>query len=55
MYIFFVFILSRWLVRVFDGNDNTKEGWVPASILNTKQEDNAIYGDRADDAKYRRE
>lgn len=45
----------RWYVRVFDGNDNSKEGWVPATILNAQPEDGDIFGDRADDAKYRRE
>lgn len=44
----------RWYVRVFDGNDSSKEGWVPASILDAQQMDNAIYGDRVDDAAYRR-
>lgn len=53
--IFILICISRWYVRVFDGNDNSKEGWVPASILNIQPEDSAIYGDRADDAKYRRE
>lgn len=45
----------RWLVRLFDGSDNQKEAWVPISILDTKQVDTAIYGDKADDAAYRRE
>lgn len=49
----------RWLVRAFDSVETTKEGWVPASILDadsTQQlTDKAIYGDRADDAAYRRQ
>lgn len=42
-------------MRLFDGSDNQKEAWVPVSILDTKQVDAAIYGDKADDAAYRRE
>lgn len=45
----------RWLVRVFDGSDDAKEGWVPASILEAQQMETAIYGDRVDDAAFRRE
>lgn len=49
----------RWLVRAFDSVETTKEGWVPASILDAdsgqQQTDKAIYGDRADDAAYRRQ
>lgn len=62
----FVFVLVlntlmgiRWLVRAFDSIETTKEGWVPASILDAdsgqQQTDKAIYGDRADDAAYRRQ
>lgn len=47
--------ITRWLVRLFDGSENQKEAWVPVSILDTKQVDTAIYGDKADDAAYRRE
>lgn len=47
--------IYRWLVRVFDGSDNAKEGWVPASILEAQQMETAIYGDRVDDAAFRRE
>lgn len=60
-----VFVLNasvgiiRWLVRAFDSIETTKEGWVPASILDAdpgqQQTDKAIYGDRADDAAYRRQ
>lgn len=36
-----------------------KEGWIPASILENieseQQDDTAIYGDRANDAAYRRQ
>lgn len=42
-------------MRLFDGSDTQKVGWVPVSILDTKQVDSAIYGDKADDAAYRRE
>lgn len=45
-------------MRVFDSIETTKEGWVPASILDAdsgQQTEQAIYGDRADDAAYRRQ
>lgn len=48
----------RWLVRAFDSIETTKEGWIPASILETvesEQTDRAIYGDRVEDAAYRRQ
>lgn len=41
-------------MKIFDGSDNPKEGWVPAKILDTQQTDQAIYGDKSDDAMYRR-
>lgn len=50
-----IIITHRLYVRIFDGNEHSKEGWIPASILDIKQANNAIYGDRADDAAYRRE
>lgn len=52
-------VCFRWLVRVFDSIETTKEGWVPASILDAdpgqRQTEKAIYGDRVDDAAYRRQ
>lgn len=65
-FVLFIFILVlktlmriRWLVRAFDSIETTKEGWVPASILDADSAqqltDKAIYGDRADDAAYRRQ
>lgn len=49
----------RWLVRAFDSIDTTKEGWIPATILDTdsgqRQTEKAIYGDKVDDAAYRRQ
>lgn len=45
----------RWKVRLFDGTENSKEGWVPADILDTQNTEQAIYGEKADDAAYRRE
>jgi len=45
----------RWKVRLFDGTDNSKEGFVPADILDTQNTEQAIYGEKADDAAYRRE
>lgn len=47
--------IYRLYVRIFDGNEHSKEGWIPASILDIKQTSSAIYGDRANDAAYRRE
>lgn len=47
--------MFRWKVRVFDGTENTKEGWVPANILDTQHTEQSIYGEKADDAAYRRE
>ncbi|GAB0092620.1 Obscurin [Sergentomyia squamirostris] len=46
---------EKWLVRIFDGSENPREGWVPASILDLENTDVAIYGDKSDDATYRRE
>ncbi|KAL7050000.1 hypothetical protein ACKWTF_003934 [Chironomus riparius] len=46
---------ERWKVRLFDGTENSKEGWVPADILDTQNTEQAIYGEKADDAAYRRE
>jgi hypothetical protein len=40
---------------LFDGGDVPKEGWVPASILEIKNTEQAIFGDKVDDAAYRRE
>lgn len=47
--------IFRWKVRIFDGTENAKEGLVPASVLDTKHTEQAIFGDKADDAAYRRE
>ncbi|KAG5678438.1 hypothetical protein PVAND_008111 [Polypedilum vanderplanki] len=46
---------ARWKVRLFDGTENAKEGWVPAEILDTQHTEQSIYGEKADDAAYRRE
>ncbi|CAD7077146.1 unnamed protein product [Hermetia illucens] len=46
---------DRWFVRLFDGSDSPKEGWVPVTILDTQQVDSAIYGEKANDAAYRRQ
>jgi hypothetical protein len=50
----FSFSSHRWRVRLFDGGDVPKEGWVPASILEIKNTEEAIFGDKVDDAAYRR-
>uniref|UniRef100_A0A1B0DPE5 Uncharacterized protein n=2 Tax=Phlebotomus papatasi TaxID=29031 RepID=A0A1B0DPE5_PHLPP len=46
---------EKWLVRIFDGSEHPREGWIPASILDLQNTDVAIYGDKSDDATYRRE
>lgn len=47
--------IFRFKVRIFDGTENAKEGLVPASVLDTQHTEQAIFGDKADDAAYRRE
>jgi hypothetical protein len=42
-------------VRVFDGTENAKEGWVPADVLDTQHSEQSIFGDKANDAAYRRQ
>lgn len=42
-------------MRVFDGTENAKEGFVPADVLDTQNSEQSIFGDKADDAAYRRE
>lgn len=51
----FVCLHSRWLVRLFDGSANQKDFWVPVGILDTQQMGDAVHGDKANDATYRRE
>ncbi|KAJ6641273.1 Obscurin, partial [Pseudolycoriella hygida] len=46
---------TRWLVRLFDGSEHHKEGWVPMSILDVQKTDSSVYGEKGDDAAYRRE
>lgn len=48
-------LIFRWKVRVFDGTETAKEGWVLADVLDTQHTEQSIYGDKADDAAYRRE
>lgn len=47
----------RWYVRIFDGSDNPKEGWIPADILDVQRTDEAdvMYSDNPEDAAYRRQ
>jgi hypothetical protein len=49
------FPLFRWKVRVFDGTENAREGWVPADVLDTQHSEQSIFGDKANDAAYRRQ
>jgi hypothetical protein len=42
-------------VRIFDGTENGKEGFIPAEVLDTQHSEQSIFGDKADDAAYRRE
>lgn len=46
---------NRWKVRIFDGDDNAKAGWIPVSVLDIMHTDQAVFGDKANDASYRRE
>uniref|UniRef100_A0A1B0CNM5 Muscle M-line assembly protein unc-89 n=1 Tax=Lutzomyia longipalpis TaxID=7200 RepID=A0A1B0CNM5_LUTLO len=46
---------KAWFVRIFDGSESPREGWIPAAILDLQNTDKAIYGDKSDDAAYRRE
>ncbi|XP_055686183.1 obscurin isoform X3 [Lutzomyia longipalpis] len=46
---------EKWFVRIFDGSESPREGWIPAAILDLQNTDKAIYGDKSDDAAYRRE
>jgi hypothetical protein len=49
------FRIRRWKVRIFDGLENAKEGFIPADVLDTQHSEQSIFGDKADDAAYRRE
>lgn len=42
-------------MRIFDGTESAKEGWVPADVLDTQHTEQAIFGEKSDDAAYRRE
>lgn len=42
-------------MRLFDGSENQKEGWVPLSILDVQKTESSIFGEKGDDAAYRRE
>nr|XP_029726472.1 obscurin isoform X2 [Aedes albopictus] len=46
---------EKWKVRIFDGDDNAKAGWIPVSVLDIMHTDQAVFGDKANDASYRRE
>jgi hypothetical protein len=48
-------MFHRWKVRIFDGTENAKEGWIPADVLDTTHSEQSIFGDKADDAAYRRQ
>lgn len=51
------FDLCRWYVRLFDGSDRPKEGWIPANILDlqrTKATD-VIFSGSLEDADFRRQ
>ncbi|XP_053686874.1 obscurin [Sabethes cyaneus] len=48
-------IFNRWKVRIFDGDDNAKAGWIPVSVLDIMHTDQAVFGEKANDAAYRRE
>lgn len=42
-------------MRIFDGTENAKEGFLPADVLDTQDTEKSIFGDKADDAAYRRQ
>ncbi|XP_058464862.1 obscurin isoform X3 [Malaya genurostris] len=46
---------EKWKVRIFDGDDNAKAGWIPVSVLDIMHTDQAVFGEKANDAAYRRE
>ncbi|XP_062553317.1 obscurin isoform X3 [Armigeres subalbatus] len=46
---------EKWKVRIFDGDDNAKAGWIPVSVLDTMHTDQAVFGEKSNDASYRRE
>lgn len=50
-------VIHRWLVRIFDGSDNPKEGWIPAAILDVQRKDegDVLFTENPDDAAYRRQ
>ncbi|XP_055603898.1 obscurin-like [Uranotaenia lowii] len=46
---------EKWKVRIFDGDDNAKAGWVPVSVLDIMHTEQAVFGEKSNDASYRRE
>lgn len=40
---------------MFDGAENPKEGWVPTDVLDAKHSEQTIFGDKVNDANYRRQ
>jgi hypothetical protein len=50
-----IFLNFRWKVRIFDGSESSKEGWIPAHVLDYQRTETAIFGEKSDDAAYRRE
>uniref|UniRef100_A0A182U5H5 DH domain-containing protein n=1 Tax=Anopheles melas TaxID=34690 RepID=A0A182U5H5_9DIPT len=46
---------EKWKVRIFDGDDNAKAGWIPVSVLDINHTEQAVFGEKSNDAAYRRE
>uniref|UniRef100_A0A182J430 Muscle M-line assembly protein unc-89 n=1 Tax=Anopheles atroparvus TaxID=41427 RepID=A0A182J430_ANOAO len=46
---------EKWKVRIFDGDDNAKAGWIPVSVLDIMHTEQAVFGEKSNDAAYRRE
>ncbi|XP_035904932.1 obscurin isoform X2 [Anopheles stephensi] len=46
---------EKWKVRIFDGDDNAKAGWIPVSVLDVNHTEQAVFGEKSNDAAYRRE
>lgn len=44
-------------MRIFDGSDNPKEGWIPAEVLDVQRTDDGdvMFDGNSEDAAYRRQ
>uniref|UniRef100_A0A0K8VGA2 SH3 domain-containing protein n=3 Tax=Bactrocera latifrons TaxID=174628 RepID=A0A0K8VGA2_BACLA len=44
----------RWYVRLFGSTENCKEGWIPTNILDFSNDSVSAFGNKGDDANFRR-